>query len=47
MGLMQLAMILEIILYRQFHREMGLKSLNEDGESYLGIKAMKVKFIGG
>lgn len=37
---MRLEMILEIILYRQLHSEMGLKSLNEVGESDLGIKAM-------
>ena len=36
-------MILPIILYIKLHKDIGLKSLNDLGQSDLGIKAIKVE----
>jgi hypothetical protein len=38
--------ILAIILYIPLHSEIGLKSLNDEGLSIFGIKAMKVSLKG-
>lgn len=41
-GFIQLAMILAIILYMWLHKDIGLKSLKEEGLSTLGMRVMKV-----
>lgn len=38
-------MILDMIFYRQLQREIGRKSLKDDGLSDLGMREMKVELI--
>jgi len=38
-------MVLDMILYRQLHKEIGLYSSKEDGESDFGMSAMKVELM--
>ena len=45
--LRRLAMVLEIILYITLQRLMGQNSFGVEGDSILGIRAMKVWFIFG
>lgn len=45
-SLILLAITFKIILYRQLHREMGLKSLKDRGLYALGIRVMEVVFEG-
>lgn len=40
-------MILAIILYRQLHKEIGQKSLKNEGFSDLGMSVMNVDLIAG
>ena len=40
-------MTFEINLYSRLHKEIGLKSIKEEGLSFLGIKARKVEFRAG
>jgi hypothetical protein len=46
-GFSRFAMIFAIILYRQLQREMGRKSLNEEGLSDFRMRAMKVDLMAG
>ena len=43
-GLTLTAMTFEMSLYRRLQRDMGLKSANVSGLSFLGIRVIKVEF---